>query len=167
MRLSDGSLQRLNEVVVILTGFLKASEQSEAGLLIRAARTRIRCRSRHAHRCLPRGAELVEQQRERLRADAATNKIWLANEYVHINQISRQVAEPGCCELLWKRALPTEVADRASVDGDQSMVRGRMLADGSHCRIPVPPPAGDMWAIEPDPKPREVARYVQGDQLYG
>ncbi len=167
MRLLDGSRQRLNEVVVILAGLLEGSEQSETSLLIGPARTRIGCRSSHAHGRPPCGAELVEQQRERLWADSATNRVWLANEYVHVNQVGRQIAEPGCRELLGKRALPTEVADRASVDGDQSMVRGTMLADGSHCLVPVAPPAGHMWALEPDPKPREVARYVHGDQLYG
>jgi len=167
MRLLDGNLPRLNEVMVILAGLLKGSEQAETSLLIGPARTRIGCRSSYAHGRLPCGAEPVEQQRERLWADSATNRVWLANEYVHINQVGRQIAEPGCRELLGKRALPTEVADRASVDGDQSMVRRRMLADGRHGLVPVAPPAGHMWAFEPDPKPREVAGHVQGDQLYG
>jgi hypothetical protein len=158
MRVMDGSRQRLNQVVVILASFSKGAEHPEARLFIRAARTRIRCRSRHAYRRPPRGAEPVEQQRQRLWADPPTEKIRLADEDVHVNQISRQVAEPGCRELLGKRALPTEVADRASVDGDQRMVRGRMLADGSQGLIPAPPPAAHMRATEPDPKQREVAR---------
>jgi hypothetical protein len=103
---------------------------------------------------------------ERLRPDASANDIGLADQNVHINEIERQGSESRCGEFRRLKVLPTNVPDRLSFNGNQSMTVRGALANHREHRIRVAPPTCDVAPIEPDSKHGQVPTDIKWEKLY-
>ncbi len=160
------SFQSPEKVAHILAGISKPPEKVKTSLFIRPEGTLIVRGRGYADQQHPFGSEPIEQQRKGLWSDAVANDIGLADEDIHVDQIGRQIAQSGGGELLGQWVLPTEVADKSGVDGDQSMGCLRVLADGCQGVVRVAPPASHVGPMEPNAKLRQMARRVERKKLY-
>ena len=158
------SVEGMDQVDHVVTVLVKPFVRLEARFPIRSEGAPIFRVGSQANAACSFGPQSLQEHTERLRPDASTDDIGLADKYVHINEVGRQGRESRCSQLLRLKVLPTHVSDRLSVKGNQSMTVRAVLADFCQHLARVTPPTSDVRLIEPGAKQGRVLTGVEWEK---
>lgn len=140
----NGSAESSDEIAIVLAAFPEVSEGAKPGLLVCPKRARVGDGSGQAYELDAFGSKLGEQMAKGSGPNSLPAGIGLADQDVHVDQVTWQVIETARGQLCWSGRPPAEEANGSCVEVDQRRGVRRVLPDSGESLFGVTPPYGNV-----------------------